>query len=160
MKLTAAADSDWAGGWSNPLSDARSTSGYVITIAGSVVVAKAKRQTCTALSSCEAEYVSLALAAQEIVHCRQILAEMDEEQLAPTLLECDNVAAGELAKSETHQQRSKHIAIRYHFIRECVKRGEVDVQWCSGQANPADMFTKPLGRTLFKRHLSTLLGCE
>ena len=158
MTLTAAADSDWAGAWSDAVPDARSTSGFVISIAGSVLVAKAKRQNCTALSSCEAEYVSLALAAQEVVHCRQILEDIKEAQPGPTPLLCDNEAAGELAKSETHQQRSKHIAIRYHFIRECVRRNEVRVQWCSGHDNPADMFTKPLGRILFQKHASHLLG--
>ena len=158
MILVAAADSDWAGGWKDKDNEAKSTSGYVISIAGSVLVAKTKRQTTTALSSCEAEYVSLALAAQEIVHCRQILCDLQEEQSNATRLICDNVAACELTKSETHQQRSKHIAIRYHFIRECVKRGEIQVQWLSGDKNPADMFTKPLGPALFKRHLNELLG--
>lgn len=158
MLLSAAADSDWAGGWKDDTLGTKSTSGYVVTIAGSVVVAKSKMQSTTALSSCEAEYISLALAAQEIVHCRQLLCDLQEEQMQPTILLCDNVAAGELCKSETHQQRSKHIAIRYHFIRECVKRGEILVKWCSGQDNVADMFTKPLGRVLFQRHAAKLLG--
>ena len=158
MTLEAAADSDWAGGWKSTDIGTRSTSGHVISIAGGVVVGKSKTQSTTALSSCEAEYVSLALAAQEIVHCRQLLCDLLEEQCAPTILFCDNVAAGELTKSETHQQRSKHIAIRYHFIRECVQRGEIAVKWCSGQENTADVFTKPLGRVLFQRHVSKLLG--
>jgi hypothetical protein len=157
MELTAAADSDWAGGWNDQTSEARSTSGYVITIAGSVISARSKRQNCVALSSCEAEYISLALAAQEIVHCRQLLIDLGEPQNS-TVLKCDNMAAGELTKNETHQQRSKHIAIRYHFIRECVKRGEIKVEWCSGQNNMADMFTKPLGRILFEKYVRTLLA--
>jgi hypothetical protein len=158
MELQSAADSDWAGGWNDSAADAKSTSGYVVAIAGSVISARSKRQSCTALSSCEAEYVSLALAAQEIVHCRQLLIDLGEMQEGPTVLKCDNMAAGELTRNETHQQRSKHIAIRYHFIRECVKRGEIKVEWCSGQDNVADMFTKPLGRILFKKHSGSLLG--
>ena len=158
MKLMAAADSDWAGGWRDKVGGTKSTSGYVITLAGCVLIGKSKSQAATALSSCEAEYISLALAAQEIVHCRQLLCDLKEEQDGPTVLLCDNIAAGELVKSETHQQRSKHIAIRYHFIRECVQRKEIKVEWCSGQENAADMFTKPLGRVLFQKHATKLLG--
>jgi transposase InsO family protein len=158
MNLVAAADSDWAGGWKNTDEGTRSTSGYVVTIAGGVIACKTKRQTSTALSSCEAEYMSLALAAQEIVHCRQLLSDLQECQKQPTVLYCDNLAAGELAKSETHQQRSKHIAIRYHFIRECIRRQEIEVKWISGQDNYADMFTKALGRILFEKHSKTILG--
>jgi hypothetical protein len=101
----------------------------------------------------------LALAAQEIVHCRQLLVDLNEQQNGPTILYCDNIAAGELAKCETHQQRSKHIAIRYHFIRECIKRNEVKVMWLPGQDNYADMFTKALGRVLFQKHCKVILGC-
>ena len=158
MKLHAAADSDWAGNWKDSDNGTKSTSGYVVTIAGSVLVGKSKTQNTTALSSCEAEYMSLALAAQEIVHCRQLLCDLQEEQAAPTILLCDNIAAMDLVKSETHQQRSKHIAIRYHFIRECVKRAEMEVKWCSGHENVADMFTKPLGRVLFQKYVKALLG--
>lgn len=158
MNLVAAADSDWAGGWKSTEEGTRSTSGYVVTIAGAVVACKTKRQASTALSSCEAEYMSLALAAQEVVHCRQILVDLKEEQQGPTVILCDNLAAGELAKCETHQQRSKHIAIRYHFIRECIKRGEVQVKWIAGQDNHADIFTKALGRILFERHCKVILG--
>jgi len=158
MKLHAAADSDWAGGWKDTDIGTKSTSGYVISIAGSVISGRSKRQSTTALSSCEAEYISLALAAQEVVHCRQLLCDLDASQQEPTTLLCDNIAAGELTRSETHQQRSKHIAIRYHFIRECVKRNEIKVEWCPGQDNCADMFTKPLGRIAFQRHANTLLG--
>jgi chaperone required for assembly of F1-ATPase len=159
MHLVAAADSDWAGGWKSVNDGTKSISGYVVSIAGAVVACKTKRQACTALSSCEAEYMSLALAAQEIVHCRQLLVDLNEQQNGPTILYCDNIAAGELAKCETHQQRSKHIAIRYHFIRECIKRNEVKVMWLPGQDNYADMFTKALGRVLFQKHCKVILGC-
>ena len=158
MKLHAAADSDWAGGWKDTDLGTKSTSGYVISIAGSVISGRTKRQSTTALSSCEAAYISLALAAQAVVHCRQLLCDLDASQQEPTTLLCDNIAAGELTKSETHQQRSKHIAIRYHFIRECVKRNEIKVEWCPGHDNCADMFTKPLGKVAFQRHVDTLLG--
>lgn len=158
MELVAAADSDWAGGWKDSDIGTKSTSGHVVSIAGCVLLGKSKTQGTTALSSCEAEYISLALAAQEVVHCRQLLWDLKEDQQGATVLYCDNVAACELTKSETHQQRSKHIAIRYHFIRECVKRGEIEVRWRSGQDNVADMFTKPLGRVLFQRHCEKLLG--
>ena len=158
MELVAAADSDWAGGWKESDIGTKSTSGYVISIAGCALLGRSKTQSTTALSSCEAEYISLALAAQEVVHCRQLLWDLKEDQQGATVLLCDNVAACELTKSETHQQRSKHIAIRYHFIRECIKRGEIQVRWCAGQDNVADMFTKPLGRVQFQRHCGRLLG--
>ncbi len=158
MELVAAADSDWAGGWKESDIGTKSTSGYVISIAGCALLGRSKTQSTTALSSCEAEYISLALAAQEVVHCRQLLWDLQEDQQGATVLLCDNVAACELTKSETHQQRSKHIAIRYHFIRECIKRGEIQVKWCAGQDNVADMFTKPLGRVQFQRYCGRLLG--
>lgn len=158
MTLHAACDADWACNWKGQGADAKSITGYVCWIAGGVVSAKAKRQTTVALSTCESEYVAIAAAAQEVIYLRQLLKDLHEPQEEPTTILCDNNAARELTEKETHQQRTKHIAIRYHFVREAVRRKELVVKRIDGKDNPADLFTKPLPPITFKKHIQHLFG--
>ena len=152
--IKCACDSDWAGDWSGPEATARSTTGYVIWGAGGVVVARSRKQSVVALSSCEAEYMSICSAVQEIVYIRQLLVDLYRRQDSPTVLECDNSAAVELTSRETHQQRAKHISIRFHFSREAIRRGEVVMKRVPGISNFADMLTKPLGFTKFAQFIN------
>ena len=158
MIIKGACDSDWAGDWSGPEATARSTTGFVIWAAGGVVVARSRKQSVVALSSCEAEYMAICSAIQEIVYIRQLLVDLYRRQISPTILECDNSAAVELTSRETHQQRARHISIRYHFSREAIRRNEVKMERTPGVDNRADLLTKPLGTTKFGEHVGSFIA--
>ena len=102
--------------------------------------------------------MAIAAAAQEVIYLRQLLKDLHEPQEEPTTILCDNNAARELTEKETHQQRTKHIAIRYHFVREAVRQKELVVKRIDGKDNPADLFTKPLPPITFKKHIQHLFG--
>ena len=116
LSLTGYCDSDWA---SNP-DDRRSTSGYCFSLAkgGPMISWKSRKQQCVALSSCEAEYVALASTVQESIYLKQMLSNVDSNfQSGPSLIYEDNQGAIALANNPVNRQRSKHIDIRFHFIR-------------------------------------------
>ena len=112
--LTAYCDSDWAG----DLDDRKSTSGFVIKLNNGAISWKSSKQTCIAQSTVEAEYISAATTAKEIIWTRRFLTEL--RYLSPSKsihLYINNDRARELALNETlKNQRIKYIDIRYHFI--------------------------------------------
>ena len=86
-----------------------------------------------------------------------MLRELMHEQAGPTKLMCDNKSAIALAKNLVFHGRSKHIDIKYHYIREQVKDGEIELNFCRSEDQIADILTKPLKADLFER-LKTMLG--
>lgn len=108
---------------------------------------KSKKQRNVALSSCEAEYVSLTFAIQEAKFLQQLLIDMTNVEVKPMMLFVDNQGAIKLAKNPVYHQRSKHIDIRYHFIRNEVMSKNVDLVYVPSSENKADMFTKPVTKT-------------
>lgn len=147
LTLSCYCDSDWSG----DQDDRKSTTGYVLYLAGAPVSWKSRKQRTPCLSSSEAEYIAASEAAQEIVHLRTLLYEMGVKQELPTPLYCDNQSCISLAKNPIQHSRVKHIDTRFHFIRRMVKRGSIAPIWISSKNNPADIFTKPLGPILFRK---------
>ena len=139
-------DADWGG----DLEDRKSTSGYLFQISGAAVSWRSKKQTCVALSTAEAEYVALAGAAQEAMWMRQLTAELeiDAPAEAITIFE-DNQSAICMTKNPQFHGRSKHISIKYHFIRDHVNDGVVKLQYCPTGDMVADMLTKGLPKDQF-----------
>jgi transposase InsO family protein len=138
-------DSDWAG----DIDDRRSTSGYLFLISGTAISWRSKKQTCVALSTAEAEYMALASAAQEAIWLRQLVTDLRNEPTEPTLILEDNQAAICIAKDPQFHGRAKHIDIKYHFIREQVNNGTVELRYCRTDDMTADMLTKGLSRDQF-----------
>ena len=103
-----------------------------------------------AQSSCEAEYIAAAIVASHGVWLERLLAEMVEREPEKVMLFVDNKAAISLSNNPVHHERSKHIDIRYHFIRECVEEGKVKVKHVASNDQLADLLTKPLGRVKFE----------
>ena len=153
LVVSAACDSDWAGDWCGPVATARSTTGFVVWVAGGVISARSRKQSVVALSTCEAEYMAISAAVQEIIYIRQLLVDMSCRQTSPTIILCDNTAAVQLTSNETHQQRAKHISIRFHFSREAIRRNEVSMERIPSEENPADLMTKPVGPSKQLQHL-------
>lgn len=152
VKLEEYTDADWA----QDREDRKSTSGYIFRIGEAIVSWKSKKQTTVALSTAEAEYIALSYAMREGLYLRSILKELGYEQKKPTVIHIDNQAALAWAKNPVDRQRSKHIDIKYHFIRESIQNGDFELKYCITQEMAADMMTKPLSRNQFERNLKTL----
>lgn len=134
----------------------RSTSGYIFMMAGGPVSWSSKRQATVALSTVEAEYVSLTRAAQQMKWMYSWMEEVGLPQEKPGILKGDNRGAVALTKNTRNHAKVKHIDIREHYIRELVHAGDLSVEFIRGNANPADLFTKPLPRDAHYRYLSEL----
>ncbi len=137
-------DADWAG----DQDDRRSTTGNVFLLGGGAVSWLSKKQSTVALSTAEAEYVALSQAAQECVWLRRLLSDLGMD-VSPVMILEDNQGAIAIAKNPVDHSRTKHIDIRYHYIRECVQNGQIQLQYCPTDDMKADILTKPLVRQKF-----------
>ena len=140
-------DVDWAG----DLDDRKSTSGYIFQLSGAAISWRSKKQACVALSTAEAEYIALASAAQEAVWVRQLLTDLRSNPEEATRIYEDNQSAICLAKNPQFHGRAKHIGIKYHFIREQVENGNVELSYYRTEEMVADMLTKGLGREQLRK---------
>jgi hypothetical protein len=138
-------DSNFAG----DLEDRKSTTGVVYFLGKSLVTWASQKQKIVPLSSCEAEYVAAAAAACQGVWLSRLIADLLETKEAPVKLLMDNMSAIALSKNPVHHDRSKHIDTKYHFIRECIEEGKVEVDHVGTAAQLADIFTKSPERVRF-----------
>ena len=150
-KIISYVDSDFAG----DLDKRRSTTGFVFTLYGGAVSWKASLQPVVALSTTEAEYIALAEAVKEAKWLSGIVSELGLNQDTIPIC-CDSSSAIQLSKNSKYHERTKHVDIRLHFIREEIERGAVDVVKISTEDNPADALTKPLPTIKFKNSLSLI----
>lgn len=144
--LTGYADADWAG----DLDDRHSTTGSLFVMAGGSISWLSKKQPMVALSTSEAEYVALSVATQEAVWLRRLLAGLKVGSQEPTELMEDNQGTIAMAKNPVSHARTKHIEIRYHYVREAVKEGTIRLCYCPTEEMIADLLTKPLPRGRFE----------
>lgn len=105
-----------------------------------------KKQDSVALSSTEAEYMAAASATKEAIWINTLLDEFKFPQPQRTLLLIDNQSTISLAKNAVFHSQTKHIAIRYHFIREIVEKGEIELKYVPTNWQVADVLTKALSR--------------
>ena len=141
LKIVGFTDASWAS-----TGDRRSISGYCYMLGeeSCLVSWKSKKQPIVALSSCEAEYISVTYAIQEGVFLQQLIDEMGINSVSNNvILHVDNKGAIDLSKNPVHHQRTKHISIRYHFIRSKILDGSFVLLYVPSKENIADMFTKP-----------------
>jgi hypothetical protein len=110
--------------------DCKSTSGYVFIASGGAITWRSKKQTMVAQSSTEAEYIALAEAAREACWLRNLYEELGYAQNYPTLLKGDNNGSIAMARNPQFHQRSKHIAIKWHLIRELITDGILTIENC------------------------------
>jgi len=134
--------------WGNDTDDRHSICGYVFTLNEGAVSWSSKKQSVVALSSTEAEYIGITHAVKEAIWIRHLLSELYSPLILdyPITLYCDNKSAIELVKNATFHSRTKHIAIRYHYIREAYNEGSIILDHRRTDDMPADIFTKPLIR--------------
>ena len=141
LQIDGYADADWG----SNLVDRKSTTGFIFMMNGGPISWKSGKQTTVALSTMEAELMALSDAAREILAHLTFFQTLSIELPLP-ILYTDNEAAESVAKHEPEYQRSKHIDIRYHFIRDHFEKGTFDIQHIPGNEQIADILTKPLPR--------------
>jgi hypothetical protein len=110
--------------------DHKSTSGYVFLTAGGAITWKSKKQTTIALSSTQAEYIALSEAGRKACWLRNLFQELGYPQEYPTLIKGDNDGSISMAKNPQFHNRSKHIEIRWHWIRELVENNLIEIDSC------------------------------
>jgi len=143
--------------WGNDPTDRRSTTGYIFTFGSAPISWKTHKQSTVALSSCEAEYMALTEGTKEAIYLRNLSGSIGMIQSEPTIVYCDNQGALALSKNGGKQHnRSKHIDIRFHFIRE---QSDVTYEHVPSCDNVADFLTKSVGGILHK-HLMDKLQIE
>ncbi len=138
-------DADFAG----DTDTRRSTSGYVFLLNGGPIAWSSRRQKCVTLSTTEAEYVAACEAAREGVWLKRLLNELMPNWSEPIPLMCDNMSSIDLSKNPRFHQLTKHIHVRYHFIRLAQEEKEIDVRHIPSKQQLADSFTKPLANPRF-----------
>ena len=144
-------DADWAGSF-----DRRSTTGYCTFVGGNLVTWKSKKQNVVARSSAEAEYRAMASTASELVWIKQLLADLNIQIQKPMKMFCDNQVARHIASNPVFHERTKHIEVDCHFIREKVQDKEIETPFVKSEEQLADVFTKGLGNKNFEDILSKL----
>ena len=152
MSLLGYVDADWAGDVNNCCS----ISGYTFVTARAAISWSSKKQPSVALSSTEAEYMAAAAAAKEATWLKVLFSEIKLSLMCtPVKLLIDNQSAMSLAKNATFHDRTKHIAIRHHYIREKVDEGEIILEYLPTAEQVADVLTKPLSR---EKHIRFIEG--
>jgi hypothetical protein len=165
FKLVGFSDSDWAG----ELDTRRSTTGYAFmlsttdesgTLYSGAISVNSRLQPTVALSSTEAEYMAVCSATQEAIYLRSMLADLGLHQVEPTIIYEDNTAAIALANAALGQwhPRTRHVDVRYKFVKERVRSHEVELVYVKTNDQIADILTKNLGTTQFRALTSRLLG--
>uniref|UniRef100_A0A1J3IWV2 Putative mitochondrial protein n=1 Tax=Noccaea caerulescens TaxID=107243 RepID=A0A1J3IWV2_NOCCA len=151
-KITAYTDADWAG----CTTTRRSTSGYCVFLGDNIVSWSSKRQPTVSRSSAEAEYRGVANVVAETTWLRNLLLELRCPISTATIVYCDNVSAVYLSTNPVQHQRTKHVEIDIHFVRERVALGDVRVLHVPSAHQYADIFTKGLPSSLFTSFRSSL----
>ncbi|KAK8956512.1 hypothetical protein KSP39_PZI000036 [Platanthera zijinensis] len=173
QELNGYADADWG----SNVDDRKSTTGIIFRLGSNPVIWTSRKQPTVALSTTEAEDMALCFASCDCLWLRQLLMEIqgiiphqmkqrrtekgeDEEieerrkrkemqaWISPTVIKCDNSSAIHLANNPATQKRSKHIDLRFHFIRDQVELNTIKVEFCRSEEQLADLLTKPLPRHL------------
>lgn len=152
-ELLAFTDSDYVG----DMEDRKSTSGYVFLMGSGAVSWCSKKQPIVTLSTTEAKFVVAVVCACQGVWMRRILKELGHSYENCITMMCDNNSTIKLSKNPVMHGRSKHIDVRFHFLRNLTKEGTIELVHCKSQDQLADIMTKPLKIDVFQK-LRKLLG--
>ena len=145
--LTAYADADYAAA----ITDRKSRTGYVIFLDGNPVAWASKKQPCVATSTTHSEYIACYAAATEVIWLRRLLASIGIPQSKPTTIFTDSQSAMRLALNPEFHSRTKHVDVKFHFLREQVVLRSIDIQFLPSQQQIADIMTKALTTDQFRR---------
>lgn len=119
-----------------------------------------KKQRVVALSTAEAKYISLSLASCQALWITWVLEDLKHIVKESPIIYCDSKSAIALTENPVFHGKSKHIRIKYHFVRDLVEKGEVEIKHCKTEDQVADIFTKPLKSDIFKELKMKLGMCR
>ena len=145
-------DSDFA----SDVDTSRSVTGQVFLCSGGPVSWRSKQQSIVTTSTCHAEYVAACEAARECVWMREFIQELGLDLTSPTTIREDNEAALFLSDNPASTERSKHIRVKWHYLRQCARDGTLKLVKVDSKDNAADVLTKPCSSTTLKMFTSTL----
>jgi hypothetical protein len=137
--------------WADNVLDRRLTSGFMFSFGSGDVSWSSKKQPTVALSSMEAEYRGAAIIACEVVWLQKLFSDLGQSMDAPVVIYCDNINSILLANNSVYHDRTKHIEVHYHFIKEKVLAKEIDLIHVSTKDQVANIFTKALGTDKLKK---------
>ncbi|XP_050885293.1 secreted RxLR effector protein 161-like [Lathyrus oleraceus] len=146
-KLMSYSNSDWC----DDRVDRRSTSGYLFKFMGSLISWCSKKQSVVTLSTCEAKYIAGDVTACQVVWLLSLLQDLNIKVNKPLKLMIDNKSALNLAKNLVIYERSKHIETKYHFLRNQIQNGVLEVVHCSTQKQLADVLINVIQTDQFLR---------
>ncbi|CAJ2637826.1 unnamed protein product [Trifolium pratense] len=152
LQLLGFTDANWVG----CLDTRRSTSGYCFFLGSSLISWRAKKQHTIARSSSEAEYCALSFAACELQWLAYLLKDLRVSCVKPPVLYCDNQSALHIAANPVFHERTKHLEIDCHFVREKLQQDVFKLLLIHTKSQLADFFTKPLLPKSFQSFISKL----
>ncbi|CAM8965989.1 unnamed protein product [Rhodiola kirilowii] len=155
LGLKAYTDSDYA----SDINDRKSTSGYVFLLSGAAVCWSSRKQAIVTLSSTEAEYVAAVACACHCVWVRAVLIQLGYSKGDCIEIMCDNTSSIKLSKNPVMHRRTKHIDVKFHYLRELTCQEIVKLVFCGTREQVADIMTKPLTLEVFCK-LRGMLGVQ
>jgi hypothetical protein len=152
-KLDGLCDSDFAGDKETRCS----VCGYAMYFMGVPIAWKSKLMKSVTLSTTEAEYVSISEIVKEVLFVVAVLMSMEIEVQKPVVIKCDNNGAIFLTNNCTTSNRTKHVDVRRHFVREYTQSGAIKVVFVRSEDNDSDMMTKNVAGNLYEKHAAKVL---
>jgi hypothetical protein len=141
-------DADFA----NRIEDRKSVTGYVWFMNNGMIMWISHTQNTVALSTKDAEYIALSECSREAIARSQFLKELQISHEIPALL-CDNTSAITIARNPVHHHRTKHIDIKYHYVRHVLQEGQITIDHIESEHQPADILTKKLNSVKHRKAL-------
>jgi hypothetical protein len=151
MEVIGYSDADFANG-----TDRKSIGGYCFIMNGGAISWKSKKQGLVTTSTAESEYVALGVAVKEALWIRKLEVDLVGVSNGAMLIYEDNQSAIQIAKNEGSTGRSKHIDLQYHFLRDRVRSGVVEIRYLETTAMIADILTKHLAKDAYVRHAQAM----
>ena len=156
LKVEGYTDADWAGS----TDDKRSTVGYFTFVEGNLVTWRSKKQQVVARSSGEAEFRGMTVGICELLWIRSLLKDIGYEQKVAMKLYCDNKSAIEIANNPGQHDRTKHVKINRHFIKEKIEDDIIVFPFVKSEQQLADMLIKTVASKALSSSLDKLRMCD
>jgi hypothetical protein len=153
FKLIGYTNSDWVGS----VSEKKSTSECCFSMGSTMTSWQSRKQSSIALSTTEVEYINACSASCEAIWLRKLLTSLFDLEMEEIVILCNNMSCIKMTENHVFHDNSKHIEIRYHYIRDMVQRGAINLQYIGTNEHVADVLTKPLSHVNFE-HFQDKLG--